>query len=276
MRRRHGPTSGATAPANDWCPQIMRRKALNVVVTGSSGIAAATAHLRADLGDRIFVISRDQDTTHSLAGELGTQSAGTYVADLQDETQTVNGFDAARLALGSIDAVVAVAGGSARKFGDGWLHDMSLDAWNASLDLNLTTMFLTAREAVKHMRDGGGSLVMTSSVLATSPQADNFTTHGYAAAKAAISGWTVPLAAAYAPSGIRVNTVAPGLVATPMAQRAAEDPEIVAFAQRKQPIVSGLLTPSHIAAGLSWFVDAEGVTGQVLAIDGGWAVTSTS
>jgi NAD(P)-dependent dehydrogenase (short-subunit alcohol dehydrogenase family) len=117
---------------------------------------------------------------------------------------------------------------------------------------------------------------MTSSVLASSPQPESFTTHGYAAAKAAISGWTGSLAAAYAADGIRVNTVAPGLVRTPMAQRAAEDPDIVAFAARKQPLAGGLLTAEQVATGLAWFVTADTITGQVLAIDGGWTVTSTS
>lgn len=248
----------------------------NIVITGASGIAEAAARQLAAKGDRVFIVSRDPSACKNLAQSLGERSAGWFAADLQDEGQTVNAFEVAVAALTSIDAVVAVAGGSARKFGDGWLHDMSLEAWNASLNLNLTTMFLTAREAIRHMRKSGGSLVMTSSVLATSPQADNFTTHGYAAAKAAITGWTVPLAAAYARDGVRVNTVAPGLVKTPMALRASEDPAIVAFAERKQPIAQGLLSAEQVAAALCWFVDAEGITGQVLAVDGGWAVTSTS
>ena len=118
--------------------------------------------------------------------------------------------------------------------------------------------------------------MLTSSVLATSPQADNFATHGYAAAKAAISGWTIPLAAAYAGDGIRVNTVAPGLIRTPMAARAAADPMIVDFARRKQPLSGGMIDPERVAEANCWFVEAEEVTGQVLAVDGGWSVISTS
>jgi NAD(P)-dependent dehydrogenase (short-subunit alcohol dehydrogenase family) len=248
----------------------------SVVITGASGIAAAAARQLAEAGDSVFVISRDPDACASLADSLGAGSAGWYAADLQEEEAAVAAFAAAAEKMGGIDAVVAVAGGSARRFGDGWLHEMSLDAWNASINLNLTTMFLTAREAVRHMKGKGGSLVMTSSVLATSPQPDNFTTHGYAAAKASITGWTVPLAAAYAKDKVRVNCVAPGLVRTPMAARAAEDPEIVSFAERKQPIAPGMLTAEQIAKALCWFVDSDGITGQVLAVDGGWAVTSTS
>jgi NAD(P)-dependent dehydrogenase (short-subunit alcohol dehydrogenase family) len=248
----------------------------SVVITGASGIAAAAARQLAEAGDSVFVISRDPNTCASLADSLGAGSAGWHAADLQEEEAAVAAFAAAAEKMGGIDAVIAVAGGSARRFGDGWLHEMSLDAWNASINLNLTTMFLTAREAIRHMKENGGSLVMTSSVLATSPQPDNFTTHGYAAAKASISGWTVPLAAAYAKDKVRVNCVAPGLVRTPMAARAAEDPEIVSFAERKQPVAPGMLTAEQIAKALCWFVDSDGITGQVLAVDGGWAVTSTS
>lgn len=248
----------------------------NVVVTGSSGIAAATARQLAAQGSKVFVISRTARSCEALVESLGEGNGGYFAADLQEEQEAVAAFDSASSILGRIDAVVAVAGGSARRFGDGWIHDMTLDAWNASLKLNLTTMFLTAREAIRQMREHGGSLVLTSSVLASSPQPDNFTTHGYAAAKAAITGWTVPLAAAYAKDGIRVNCVAPGLIRTPMAARAAEDPEIVAFAERKQPLVGGMLSAEQVAQAMCWFVEADAITGQVLAVDGGWEVTSTS
>jgi NAD(P)-dependent dehydrogenase (short-subunit alcohol dehydrogenase family) len=246
------------------------------VVTGASGIAAAVARRLAARGDRVFVISRRAEACEALATELGSD-AGWHAADLADEAATEAAFAAAAETLGGIDGVIAVAGGSARRFGDGWLHEMPLDAWQAALAMNLTPVFLTTREAVRHMRRaGGGSIVLASSVLATSPQPDGFATHGYAAAKAAISGWVVPLAAAYARDGIRINVVAPGLVRTPMAQRAAEDPEMLAFAARKQPLAGDMLAADTVASAMVAMLDAEAVTGQVLAVDGGWAVTSTS
>lgn len=247
-----------------------------VVVTGSTGIAAATARQLAARGHRVFAVARSAGKLEDLAASLGAASAGWASADLAEEAQAEEAFAAAAAALGRIDAVVAVAGGSGRGFGDGWLHELSLAAWDATLRMNLTSIFLTAREAVRHLRGAGGSIVLTSSVLATSPQPDGFTTHAYAAAKAAISGWTVPLAAAYARERIRVNTVAPGLIRTPMATRAAEDPAIVAFAERKQPLAGGMIDAERVAAANCWFVDAHDVTGQVLAVDGGWSVVSTS
>jgi NAD(P)-dependent dehydrogenase (short-subunit alcohol dehydrogenase family) len=246
-----------------------------VVVTGSSGIAAATASQLSAKGDALFIISIDPVSSKSLADSL-RGGTGWFAANLEEELQAIDAFTAAEETLGKIDAVVAVAGGSARSQGDGWLHEMTFEAWQAALSLNLTSMFLTSREGVRRMRREGGSLVMTSSVLVSSPQPDNFTTHGYAAAKAAITGWTKSLASAYAPDGIRVNTVAPGLVRTSMTQRAEHDESIMSFAQRKQPLVRDLLSAEVVAEAMCWFVHCEGITGQVLSVDGGWEVTSTS
>ncbi len=247
-----------------------------VVVTGAAGIAAATALRLADQGRGVFVISVDETECADLAARLGPGCAGYRVADLRLEHQAVEAFDAAVAAMGGLDGVVAVAGGSARKAGDGWLHEMTAAAWEAAIGLNLTTTFLTAREAVRRMRGSGGSIVLTSSVLATSPQPEAFATHGYAAAKAAIAGWVVPLAAAYARDGIRVNCVAPGLVDTPGAQRAARSAEIRAFAARKQPLTDGIASADDVAAAMVWALDAPGMTGQVIRVDGGWSVVSTS
>ena len=249
--------------------------ARSVVVTGSTGIAAATASQLSAEGDAVFIVSLDPVSCNQLADSLG-HGFGWFAANLEEEQEVVDAFTAAEETLGKIDAVVAVVGGSARSQGDGWLHEMTLDAWDAALSLNLTSMFLTAREGIRRMRSNGGSLVMTSSVLVTSPQPDNFTTHGYVAAKAAITGWTKSLASAYAPDGIRVNTVAPGLVRTSMTRRAEQEAAITAFARRKQPLTRDLLSAEIIADAMCWFVHSEGVTGQVLSVDGGWEVTSTS
>jgi NAD(P)-dependent dehydrogenase (short-subunit alcohol dehydrogenase family) len=111
-------------------------------------------------------------------------------------------------------------------------------------------------------------------VLASSPSPPHFATHAYAAAKSAIAGLTTTLAACYAPDGIRVNAVAPGLVRTPMAARAAGDPVISDHARRKQPLAGGLLSAEQVARALCFLaVDADVVTGQVLDVDGGWSVT---
>lgn len=247
------------------------------VITGASGIAAATARLMAARGWLVFVIGVDPRQCAALAAELGDGCAGWAGADLREEGQAVDAFARAWEACPDASAVIAVAGGSGRRFGDGPLHELSLPAWEETLRLNLTTTFLTAREALRRLRErGGGSLTLTTSVLASAPAPRHFTTHAYAAAKAAIAGLTTSLAAAYARDGVRVNAVAPGLVRTPMAQRAAGDEDILAFAARKQPIARGLLTPDQVADVMCWLAETTSVTGQVVAADAGWSVTAVS
>jgi len=86
------------------------------------------------------------------------------------------------------------------------------------------------------------------------------------------------MAATYARDGIRVNIVAPSLTATPMARRAAEDPAILAYARRKQPLAGEMLDPDEVAKAAVYFLSDESraVTGQLLKVDGGWSVTSAS
>jgi NAD(P)-dependent dehydrogenase (short-subunit alcohol dehydrogenase family) len=135
----------------------------------------------------------------------------------------------------------------------------------------LSTAFLTAREAIRiFLRLGSGSLTLTSSVLATSPSPEFFKTHAYATAKSGINGLVTTLSAAYVQQGIRVNAVAPGLVATPMAARAKDNPEIVEFTKKKQPFVGNQLSVDAIVSAYLYLLENKFVTGQVITVDGGW------
>lgn len=252
----------------------MRLADKGIVVTGASGIAAAGARAVAREGGRVFVVSLDRAECEDLTADI--DAVGFAVADLRDERAAEEAFAAARSGLGSVDGLLAVAGGSGRRFGDGPLAEMSLDALEETMHMNGNPAFLAAREAVRAMREGnGGSVVLVSSVLVTSPSPKHFSTHGYAAAKGAINAMTTSLAAYYARDRIRVNTIAPGLVRTPMAERAAGDTVIVEYANRKQPLAGGLLDPDDIAAAAVFFLSDESavITGQLLAVDGGWTVT---
>jgi NAD(P)-dependent dehydrogenase (short-subunit alcohol dehydrogenase family) len=247
------------------------------VVTGARGIGAAAAESLVRRGAQVFVIADDPGDCDALAVALGGSVTGWARADLREEAPTISAFDQAVESLGGLDAVVAVAGGSGRRFGDGPLHELTVEAWEATLALNLTTTFLTAREALRRFVEGRhGSLVLTSSTLARSPSPRHFGTHAYATAKAAIEGMVTALAAYYAPMGIRVNAVSPGLVRTAMAERAASDQSISAYVRRKQPIVGDLLDPRPLGEAMAWLALASEVTGQVLAVDGGWSVTEAA
>jgi NAD(P)-dependent dehydrogenase (short-subunit alcohol dehydrogenase family) len=250
-----------------------------VVVTGASGIAAAGARSFARQGANVFIISRSESSCHDLAAAITEAggSAGWAAADLTDERTTLDAFAACTRINGSVDGLFAVAGGSGRRYGDGPIHDLPLEGWAKTLENNGHPAFLAARETIRNMmeHDRGGSIVFITSVLATSPVPDMFATHAYAAIKGAEIALTTSLASYYAQMGIRVNAIAPGLVDTPMAQRAATDPVIVAYSARKQPLVGGLLEASDIAAAGVFLLsdEARAITGQSIAVDGGWSVT---
>ena len=245
------------------------------VVTGATGMAADAARRFAEEGATVWVVDRDPDRCQAL----GLPAA---VADLRDEAATEAAFASVRRAAGRIDALYAVAGASGRPLGDGPVHQLSLRAWDGTLALNATPAFLAAREALRAMLDQApgpsatrGSLVLMSSVLASAPLPALFATHAYAAAKAATVGLVRAMAATYASRGVRVNALAPALVRTPMSARAATDAASVAAARRRQPLAGGLLDPADVTEAAVYLCsdDSRAVTGQVLAVDGGWTVT---
>ena len=245
-----------------------------VVVSGSRGIAAGLVEALDRQGVNTFVLGGEESEGRDLMTHAPSL-LGFDPIDLRDEAAVEAGFQRASELLGPITDVVAIAGGSGRSFGDGALHEISREAWDKTIELNLTTTFLTAREALKAlMKNGGGSLTLTSSVLAASPSPEFFQTHAYSTSKAGIAGLTVTLAASYVGSNIRVNAIAPGLVATPMAARAATNPEIVEFTKHKQPLAGAQLPISDVVDGFLFLMENKSITGQILTIDGGWSTIS--
>lgn len=245
-----------------------------VIITGSRGIAAGLATKLAAADYKIYLLGGEEEDSLALA-KTTPQIVGYSAIDLRDENATEKAFTEAVSKLGGLDHVISIAGGSGRSFGDGPIESVSKLAWEQTLELNLTTAFLTAREAIKHLKNGdGGSLTLTSSVLATSPSPEFFQTSAYAVAKGAINTMVATLSASYLQDKIRVNAVAPSLVATPMAKRAAENPEISEFTKKKQPFAPFQLPIDQVVAGYVYLIENSAVTGQVLEIDGGWSTIS--
>jgi len=180
--------------------------------------------------------------------------------------------------FGGFHGLYHVAGGSGRKMGDGPLHEITDEGWRATIDLNLTSLVYCNRAAARQFlaQGRGGSILNMSSVLGWSPSPRHFATHAYAAAKSAIVGFTKSIAAYYADKCIRCNVLAPGLIETPMSERAAQDDAIQRFIKTKQPLDGGRIGQSSDldAAAVYFMSDASRfTTGQVLAVDGGWCVS---
>ncbi len=256
----------------------------NVLVTGSTGMAASAARAIAAEGGSVFVTSRTAEHLAALGDEI--RGAGGRVAwraaDLRREDEVEAAFASFDAAFGRLDAVYSVAGISGRRFGDGPIHEATAEGWDAVLAANATSQFLVMRAAIRRMLaqdldadDQRGVVLLMSSTLATRPAPAFFATHAYAASKGAIDALTRSAAAHYAPFGIRVNAVAPALVATPMSRRAQDDPAIRAYLAEKQPLARGPIDPDAVTATALHLLSSEArmVTGQVVAVDGGWTVS---
>jgi NAD(P)-dependent dehydrogenase (short-subunit alcohol dehydrogenase family) len=254
---------------------------VNLFITGATGIAAATAKLAAQTGASIFVVSLHESDCASLANEI--RCAGGvcefYVGDLLHEATAVNAVQTCRQHFGRIDSLFNVAGISGRKFGDGPLHECTENGWDITMDANAKTTFLMCRETLKQMlqqdiNESGsrGAILNMASVLAFSPEPKHFAAHAYAASKGAIISLSKAMASYYAPHKIRVNAIAPGLIRTPMSQRAQDNPTIVEFMKAKQPLAEDLLDVEDVAKAALFLLcsDSRHITGEVLTVDGGW------
>ncbi|HEX7171809.1 MAG TPA: SDR family oxidoreductase [Candidatus Limnocylindria bacterium] len=250
-----------------------------VLVTGSTGMAASAARALAAEGATLFVTSRTPGHAEALGEELG---ASWRAADLSRERDADAAVAECVKRHGRLDALYDVAGISGRRAGDGLLHEATLEGWELVMASNVTSLFLVARAAVRQMlrqeRDLDGSrgvLLAMSSALARHTSATHFATHAYAASKGAIESFTRAVAAAYAPHGIRMNAIAPSLVATPMSERAQTDPAILAYLREKQPLAGGPIVADAVAPVALHLLSRESrmVTGQVVAVDAGWSVS---
>lgn len=251
-----------------------------VIVGGTSGLGLSAALACKAAGARVVVVGRKAEPLRAAVEALG--DAGHEIVGDATEPQTAERAIAAALTqFGRLDGLYHVAGGSGRLEGDGPLDAISDRGWHATLEENLTSLFYSNRAAAAHfLRAGhGGSVLNMGSVLGWAPAPRHFATHAYAAAKAAVIGLTRAAAAYYAPRQIRFNVVAPGLIETPMSQRAAGDPEIRAYAAARQPLAEGGIgQPRHVDDAVVYFLSDESrfVTGQVLAVDGGWSVSDAT
>jgi NAD(P)-dependent dehydrogenase (short-subunit alcohol dehydrogenase family) len=248
-----------------------------VVIGGTTGLGLSAAQAFVREGARVVVVGRNSESVDTAQRELGS-NAKAIQGDACDPKTAPRAIDTALQQLGGFHGLYHVAGGSGRRHGDGPLHEMSDEGWNYTLNENLTSLFYSNRAAAQQFlkQNTGGTVLNMGSVLGFSPSPQFFSTHAYATAKAAIIGLTRAAASHYAPKNIRFNVLAPALVATPMSQRAQSDEDAMQFIAAKQPLDGGRIgQPADLDSAAVYFMSEESkfVTGQVLAVDGGWCVS---
>ena len=232
------------------------------VTGGASGIGAATCRRMAAEGARVAVVDVDRERAAAVADEVDGLACTVDVTD----------FDALQAAardahaqLGGLTLLFNNAGGSSMA----QLHDWDLAEWDRIVRLNLTGVFNGFKAvAPLILETGGGAVVSTSSISGTRPAAGEAP---YAAAKAAVAALTASAAMEYAPT-IRVNAVAPGMIATPLTHLLLEDRGLGREQQMidKTPLAR-IGTPDDIADVVVFLCSdlARFVTGQNFVIDGG-------
>jgi len=244
---------------------------------GTTGMGLAAARALKNKGANLVVVGRNPNSCSSAKAELGDKVLS-ISGDATDEQTMQKAIEMANNTFGTITGLFHVAGGSGRRWGDGPLHEISLDGWNKTLELNLTSMMLSNKAMVAYFMKSKkeGVILNMGSVLGYSPSPKYFATHAYTAAKAAIIGFSKSIASYYADQNIRVNVIAPSLFLTPMARRAAEDEQILQFIKTKQPLDGGrpgLSEDINNAVLMFLHPDSKFITGQILAIDGGWTIS---
>jgi len=248
-----------------------------LVVGGTTGLGLSAARAMVGAGARVAVLGRNPDHAQDAAKALGPSGLAVN-GDATTPGTIEDAIARTQAKWERLDGLYHVAGGSGRRLGDGPLHEITDEGWDRTLQWNLTSVFLSNRAVLRHFLEHqqAGSILNMTSVLGFSPSPAHFSTHAYATAKAAIIGLTRSSAAHYAPRNIRINALAPALVATPMSERAQGDDAIMDFIRHKQPLDRGRIgQPEDLDGAAVFFMSDEArfVTGQVLAVDGGWSVT---
>ncbi len=250
------------------------------VVTGAaSGIGAETARVFALHGAKIMLTDTNTALGNSVVEAIrkvgGTAMFATH--DVCSEAQWAQIVADTETAYGGVHILCGIAGISGRDpklniqtsvTAGPRLVEQTLEQWNKVLEINATGVFLGAKAVIPAMlRAGGGSIINISSICGIVGSHANAAYH---ASKGAVRIFSKAAAIQYAPDKIRVNSVHPGFVDTPMTRPGHSNPEVAAKRLEATPL-GRFGTPSDIAAGCLYLAsdEASWVTGSELVIDGG-------
>jgi citronellol/citronellal dehydrogenase len=235
-----------------------------IVTGGGSGLGRCTAHELKSLGARLALIGRSPDKLARVKDELGDPDTFTYSADLRDEAGVKAAIGGVLNWAGRIDGLVNNAGGQF----PAPLKDISLNGWNAVVNNNMTATFLVSKEVyLRWMEANGGTIVNVGAdfELGMPGMGHN------GAARAGQTNFTYTASVEWAHSGVRVNSVIPGFIASEGLDRYPERAHDVLRSVKGRVPLKRHGTESEIAAAIVYLLSdaAAYVTGISLRVDGG-------
>ncbi|MEV7662002.1 SDR family oxidoreductase [Paenarthrobacter sp. NPDC089316] len=245
-----------------------------LVSGGSSGIGAAAslrlaeAALTRGVQPMIAVCGHESNSSQEQVVRSIQAIGGTAIAlagDLGDPELPSQLVKAAVAEFGGLDALVANAGIA----NPGAICDVSLEDWDAMFSVNLRGSWLLAKASYQHLKDSHGAACFTSSMSGQQPHAGS---GAYSPSKAALTMLAQTLALEWAPDGIRVNVVSPGMTQTRMTEKMYEDPKIKKAREDIIPL-GRIGDPRDIANVIEFLVSPLSgyVTGQDICVDGGFS-----
>jgi len=250
---------GSQGEVDEMYPDL---KGKRVVVTGgASGIGLATARRFISEGCRVVVLDKDEKALELLKDSLPELELG-IKADVSSSLEVASAFSTIDQAMGGLDVLISNAGISVRNE----FVDIEPSQWDKVLGVNLKGMFLCSKEAAKRMlHQGSGVILMTAS---TNGMEGHPLYADYNASKAGVILLAKTMALEFAPT-IRVNSISPGYVLTPM-QKAEYTPEMLEQVNQKIPFKRHA-QPEEIAALFAFLASSEAsyITGANIPIDGG-------
>ena len=239
-----------------------------VLITGAaSGIGRATVERIASEGGRVFCVDVQAEAVEAAAKQaaaLGVDSEA-RVCDVSDEASVNAAFDACIARFGRLDALCHIAG--ILRFSH--FHEMTFALWRQVQAVNADGTFLVCRAAIPHLLASKGNIVNVSSVAAKAGLAYGA---AYAASKGAVLSFTKTLAVEYGKKGVRVNSVCPGSIKTPMSAGGAGLPKDadMKLVMRQMPLDQAR-GPETVASLIAFLAsdDAAHINGVDVLVDGG-------